>query len=377
MAQTNSNHIIAAINNKKTGEVGGRHSQKGFEFQKYWAILHLFDLEDQSRTNYLMLFESLQDIAVLDSPDNPQNIEIFQIKKKETLNHWTLKGLAGINPKKISDTSDEDVRTSPIGKIIETLNALSPINCRGAFISNSGYNIALKNNSDSTNCLKISLIDTLDAHIDCIKGGFKDDIDEARAHEILSSIELHKATINLDDPKTYLLGKAHLFIQNRSPHHAAQAKSFIDALLLKITSLSANTDPISNITDLQTKRGFSKVDFRKALSDLNSIPDIESILESWYQELKPDKFNFLLKTQIKIAVSTICRSNLTNQSSIEDKKIIGRCNEILKRKNIPTDLTELTLYAQEDLYKNFPTTEEYKLTAHFLIQASKKCVAQI
>lgn len=377
MVKTNPNHIIAAINNKKTGEVGGRHSQKGFEFQKYWAILHLFNLEDQSKDNYLMLLESLQDIAVLDSPEDPQHIEIFQVKKKETASQWTLKNLTGINANKISAVSSEEVRASPIGKIIETISALSPVNCHGVFISNAGFNIVLKDKSDTKNALKVKLIDTPDAHIDCIKEKFKVDINEDELHKILSNIELQKAPINLDDPKTYLIGRAHLFIESRNPHHAAQAKAFVDALLLKLTSLSANTDPISNITDLQTKRGFSKADFGKALSDLNSIPDIESIIESWYQDLNRDKFDAFTKTKIKLAVSQICRSHLTNQLTTDDAKIIEKCNGILTSKNLPADLTELVISAQGDLSKDFPDIEEHKLTAHFLIQASKKCVAQI
>ncbi len=65
-----------------TKERGGRHGGKGHEFQRYWALCHLLKL-DVERSDYILLVEFIEDVAVLNSANAPTELDLFQIKKKE------------------------------------------------------------------------------------------------------------------------------------------------------------------------------------------------------------------------------------------------------------------------------------------------------
>lgn len=49
-------------------ESGGEHANEGVDFARYWAISALLDKELAGEVDYAIVFEYLQDIAILDSP---------------------------------------------------------------------------------------------------------------------------------------------------------------------------------------------------------------------------------------------------------------------------------------------------------------------
>src|SRR5688572_30577024 len=88
--------FLAVINDKELSESGGAHNQKGVNFQRYWAILRMFELEESGAKDFLLLFEVIQDVAVLDSPSTPTAISIYQVKKKDR-NEWKWSELTSLH----------------------------------------------------------------------------------------------------------------------------------------------------------------------------------------------------------------------------------------------------------------------------------------
>ena len=76
-------------------EVGGGHGQKGVDFQRFWAMVRIFELKLEGATDFLLLFESIQDVAEFDSESAPSQIDIYQIKKKDA-GEWTFNLLTGL-----------------------------------------------------------------------------------------------------------------------------------------------------------------------------------------------------------------------------------------------------------------------------------------
>lgn len=60
-------------------EVGGEHNNEGVSFACYWAISLLIGLEKQNKTDYAIIFEYLQDIAVIDSRSAPTKADLYQV----------------------------------------------------------------------------------------------------------------------------------------------------------------------------------------------------------------------------------------------------------------------------------------------------------
>jgi hypothetical protein len=63
--------IFAASTDPALAESGGAHNQKGVDFQRYWAILRALTLEQEGATDFVLLFESVQDVLELDSEHDP------------------------------------------------------------------------------------------------------------------------------------------------------------------------------------------------------------------------------------------------------------------------------------------------------------------
>jgi hypothetical protein len=143
---------VLEISNK-TGlfETGGGHGQKGVDFQRYWAVLRMIELEQTGAKDFLLLFESIQDIAEFDSATTPTSVKIYQIKKKER-SEWTwtqltklpvLKPTIGTKKKKKIKVNKDKFGESPLGKLYLSVIAFQKLQSSGRFISNAGCDVEL------------------------------------------------------------------------------------------------------------------------------------------------------------------------------------------------------------------------------------------
>lgn len=98
------------ILSKLPSDIGGSTADNGFSFQKNWALKKLLELED-SGESYTIIFDYHDDIEVLDSDENANNIDFYQIKT--SVNYWTASTLC----KKETDAEGK-LKKSFLGKLI-------------------------------------------------------------------------------------------------------------------------------------------------------------------------------------------------------------------------------------------------------------------
>src|ERR1700727_1176194 len=84
--------LTAANSTPEHFESGEGHGQKGVDFQRYWAIARLFELESSNASDYLLLFEAIQDIAEMNSEQSPSSMRVYQVKKKDR-GEWSWSAL--------------------------------------------------------------------------------------------------------------------------------------------------------------------------------------------------------------------------------------------------------------------------------------------
>lgn len=117
--------VVHVANNKDIAETGGGHTQKGVDFQRYWAIQRMVELEQSKSPDFLLLFEAIQDIAELDSVAAPTSITVYQVKKKDR-KEWAWREITGLpTPPKAHPVTKEKVTASPIGKSITHTHVLA------------------------------------------------------------------------------------------------------------------------------------------------------------------------------------------------------------------------------------------------------------
>lgn len=144
----NITEILQVANSPDLKETGGGHNQKGVDFQRYWALMRIFEVEGSGQDDFLFLFEAIHDVAEFDSSLSPSSVTIYQVKKRDR-GEWEWRGLTNLpSPKRktqkpLSPEQLSEAKTSLLGKLYATVIAFSNIKSRGHFISNAGCDLPL------------------------------------------------------------------------------------------------------------------------------------------------------------------------------------------------------------------------------------------
>jgi hypothetical protein len=101
--------IFAASTDPALAESGGAHNQNGLDFQRYRAILRALTLEQEGTTDFVLLFESVQDALELDSEHDPSRARVYQVKRRIRVNGSgkTLRLLRASYPQGRRDSTKE------------------------------------------------------------------------------------------------------------------------------------------------------------------------------------------------------------------------------------------------------------------------------
>lgn len=377
------NEVLALINHEDYSEVGGAYNQKGVEFQKHWAIHRMITIANSNSEDFLFLFEAIQDVAILDSELNPTSISVYQLKMKGK-GGWSWNLLTGFDnipktkPKKPPKIKPLDtVKKSPLGKLYASVKAIKSLKAQGIFVSNAPCELLLSDGTTAGDNLTCDLSQLDAGYLELLSKGLKTLHEAGGSIPNLQSLLIEKVDLPVNDPYTYIVGYVHKFLQSRSPEHAAQAQSFVDALLAKIAPLGTKTEKCKNIDEMRNQHGFSKKDFDKALNTVASIPDISSFLEIWCKQLQDEGMNFMDVTSIKMRATDITKSQLYATKQPEQIALEASCDEWLSSYAMSSQMKPMFDAAFSDLTIHYPKVPKPQILATLAIQAIKKCADQI
>lgn len=379
--------LLDVTNRDDLAEVGGSHNQKGIEFQRHWAVMRMFELEEAGAKDFLFLFEAIQDVAIVDSCTSPTTICVYQIKKKDR-REWSWADLTALHqPKDPSKSSSgrktktkakplTDIQNSPIGKLYAMILAFKELQSTGRFVSNAGFDLQLADGSNAATSLPCALSALSTHHLDLLSQGL-DTLHKTGAPALdLSRIHLERVFLSVDDPGTYIVGLVHKFLEQRSPRHAGQARSLVESLLAKIGPLGAKTATCKTFDDMRNQRGYSRSEFTNALGMLESIPDLSEHLETWLNQLAQEGMGFMEITAIRTAVASIFRRQVMGTKSNDEEKLVLACDVWLTTHPDSIHLKPFFQAAYDDLQSAFLSIKKQELLAYFALRAIKKCVDQ-
>lgn len=357
-------------------ETGGGHNNKGNDFQKHWAITRMFELTDAGEEDFLLLFESLQDVAILDSQTAPTRICVYQVKKKDRL-EWDWADLTCLhlpNAKRNIKPLSE-IKSSVIGKLYATVKAITDIHAAGRFISNAPCDLALSNNNNAATSLPVSLDQLAAEHLRLLTESLKLFHDQDLSQPLsLANFYIERVDISPSDPKPYVIGIAHQFLEKRSPRHAGQARALVDALLISLAPLNAKTDKCHNFSQLCSERGFSKREFESALVALEAKQDLLHHLSMWLNQLQSEGVGLMDITATYSSASRIFKWQLLGTMPPDEQVIMDHCDTYLNDTKITGDLRPHF----EDIWVLISSRHEWAkrhdVYAHFALQAIKRCV---
>jgi Cap4, dsDNA endonuclease domain len=372
--------ILEIMSNKDISETGGGHNQKGVEFQRNWALIRMFELESNEQPDFLVLFEAVQDVTVLDSALTPTKIEIYQVKKKDR-NEWSWANLTNLHTPKLGMTSRKmkplsGVVTSPVGKLYAALRAFKQLSGTARFVSNAGCDLTMADGTNAATSMPVSMAN-LPPHLrDLLTESLATLHAKGEPLPDLSKIYIERVNIPVDDCATYTVGIAHTFLMTRSPSHAGQARPLVDTLLAKVGPLGAKTNSCKTTEEMRAQHGYSRSDFLAALGNLQDIPDLLQLLDIWLAQLASEGMGHIEILGIRAAAASIYRRQVMGSNLPEDKEIIDVCDIWLVDKDDPTSLLPFFAAALTELKIAFPSSNPAMLQAQFALRAIK-CAVQI
>jgi len=304
MSESTQAEIFRASNVPDVFENGGKYGQKGVDFQRYWAISRIIELTDSDAPDFLILFETLQDVLELDSGLAPTRARIYQLKMRAT-GEWTWKSLTALpaEPRKKKGSIEMTVplpfNQSPIGKLASALAELDQIQGEGIFVSNVGCAIEMERGSTAgtTRFCKFSELSQTYRH------QISPEITKLKKQIALDVLHIHKTELSLDDLDTHITGKVYNFLLKAAPKHTGQSKTFADSLFATVSARGRRTDPPTDFTALVAYCGYSKADFLDAIEDLRSVPDQQAIVNSWLAMLLNEGMPLRDYTRLQIRLS--------------------------------------------------------------------------
>lgn len=375
--------LLHVANKPGLTETGGGHGAKGVDFQRWWAVLRMVELEQAKQSDFMLLFETVQDVTELDSANTPTHAHIYQVKKRDR-GEWSWSVLTGttVPPKKKNKTANSKtaiptftkVRESVLGKLQLSLAAFDKLPVEAYFISNAGCDIPLAAGGYAATSMLCSLADFAPEYAQLLTKALHSLSAATSPAPDLTKLKLKKVAIHPDEPSSYVIRSAMELLTERSPPHAGQAASFVESLVTKISPLGRHTDICSSFDELAKQRGFSRQEFIAALGALETVPDYSAYLTEWIIQLRQEGMDFMLTTAIRGEVLRVVREQLTGATLPTVQPLHDCCDAWLDSNAPGPDLRPYFEAALATLKEGFSGFRDAELLARFAMRAIKKCV---
>lgn len=292
------------LTDKLAKERGGRHGGKGHEFQRYWALCHLLKL-DLEQSDYLILIEYIEDVAVLNAEQAPTMLNLFQLKKKDGGAAWTKAAL--MRPPKDS--------RSVLAKLCESQKSIPDSNACVAFVSNAPVSLTLANELDSTQQSEFSWKNLDEALKAELQSAVVEELSCQHDDIQWENLRFVKCELALNDLEKHAQGHVVSYLAQKFPDHNARADVLCKALYAEIAVRATNTQDAASFDELRKMRGIGKSQFSEMLTvTLSRKPALE-VLEDAINVLAQEKVPFVERRAIGAAgrrymVERVGRTNL-------------------------------------------------------------------
>jgi hypothetical protein len=373
-AEQKTAEIFSICVDPSFSETGGAHAQKGIDFQRFWAMVRIFKLTEAGVPDFLILFESIQDVAELDSETEPNSIDIYQIKKKDS-GEWSFNSLTGLpkpdGRKKKVPAKPSAITDSPIGKLYRAGLAFKYLQSRIHFVSNAGCDLPLAAGGAISKHLSCSVEELDEAHTSALKESLALLQSNPADPPDLKKLKICKTTLHPDDPAYFVLGVAVDYLSKNMVLHAGQAKALVEALYMQISALGRQTEVVNTFAELRRQRGFSKKDMDVALDALSNIPDLKKYFDMMLDGLSQEGLPLIRKISVNVAATRYFSNLVAGTMSDEDYALIEDCITVANRIDYDEPIFQ-TLEAEvkkmEPVHVNFKGAE---ILAFLLIQVTK------
>lgn len=339
---------------QKPRETAGATSSSRFDYQKDWSICELLDYHN-TKSDYLFVFDYQEDLMIMDSEHEPQQVSFYQIKGKANKSYWTLKELL-----KSSSGNKNEILLSIIAKLyhckLTTNDQTGSLN----FVSNIGFKIG-SNQYSTLNKKEICIIELNEKDREFIKKSLQEQL----PHEKISGYEeitfLKVVELNLNDSHTYTQGKIASFLEHNYPKKKQNVPMLYRQLFNEVKRKSNYNKDILSFDDLINNKAIGKSYFQNILDICGAAKDFDSTWKNIEILLSNEgtKFSQIKKLRNDWKKAEIERLEPNNAIL---SSIINRTKSIIKQLAVSAILENKTLLECVSIilveYEKNPTKQE-------------------
>jgi len=246
-----------------------------FSYQQTWALCHLLELH-RSGNDYVVIFDHHEDVATLDSEDQPTKLIGYQIKTKDS-GRYTIAAL--LKQEKGSGTPPS-LLPSILGKLYD-LKVRFPTEVKLlALISNTSISVRLKSDGKMHYEEEITKFSELDKDTqDAIVVGLQKELNLQAQPVVDGIIEFRKSDLPLKGHDTHATGKLAEFLQELFPKQEFRTLPLFRALLSEVVNRNNNLDPNNTYDDFLKHKALSRSRFTEVLQQAGVSSKKVEVLE--------------------------------------------------------------------------------------------------
>ena len=257
-----------SIVSKKPRENAGPMAANRFAYQLDWGLGRLLELEE-SGMPYTVIFDYQDDILVLDSDNDPQYIDFYQVKTNMAAGGWKKNQLTQANKKKTKekpseptlfdetdeDEVEEDEKYSKLAKLL--IHSLDfPTEARDFFfVTNANFGGTLIKGAKLNKAKELDFGDLIDKAREEIKQRVREELPE------------------LDDG---VIGFLTNFINEHLPKAKVSVKPVYETLIGEIRKRNDYETEPNSVEDLLKHKAFTKTQFHQFLKGLETYENYEA-----------------------------------------------------------------------------------------------------
>jgi hypothetical protein len=280
-ALLNSAHGIA--------ESGGEENNTATDFSRFWAVALLIQELESDNRDYVLVFEFLQDVAVLFGDQAPTKAILYQIKKKQR-NSWNKSSLlgrrSGESKAEGKKSSKKLLGESPLGKLYVCVKAASDlVGTEGVFLSDGPFELRTKGEEllhlhSKTRIDELSLADEFR-----IRQSLAKELKDS-ALEQVGSMQLQQCRITPGAMREYAEGVIARHLNERFPGKPNVSGRVLEKLLFEFSQKSGNKPTCATFAEIIHHKGFTRQQFNNLLLQMVPTRSWEDRLDTLIADLK-------------------------------------------------------------------------------------------
>jgi hypothetical protein len=319
---------------KKPRETSGPRSANRFEFQKSWALCRLLELH-QSGQDYLIVFDYHDDVLVLDSSTDPNRIDFYQIKTKQS-GHWTRSALLS------QEQGKDGLLPSILGKLTQNKLEFPEHTGNLTLVSTQGFQLAVKGHAASI-VQEVCLKELDDKELAAIHKAIRKEHKLDKDMDCADCTHLTVTSLSLGDHPNHAMGILGQFLSALYPNEKVQLPAIYRALSDEIKRKTNVEKLPSDFAELCSHRSISRGVFEKMLQDVKPSGEFDAAVQEAMTRLQHEDVPFDSVREIRLACTTYEIERMDSSDLVlgkARKTVEGSVATLRASGSIPEKLTE-------------------------------------